>query len=384
MEFDSTQGGFDLSFGVVGTQVDEEIAQGASSLFATESKPLEEQPQPIVKEEAPKEDIINFEPIKSGIFEQKEEAEVEETPKIEEKVEQPVETPEEPTGEVDYSVIYKTLVDQGVLSEDEEETEVANGETLLEQFRKEGRKIANEEISGVLGQAGPGAWEAFKAVIFDKVDPELYFKSQATIERYQNLDIEDEQNQEIIVRNYYKSLGWQDDKISKKLTKLKDYDDLKDEAEVAQEKLVELEQLNIQQVQAQKQQELQYKKQQKDFYEQEMYKIAQSKLKTKDFDGIPVTEKIANNTLNYITQPAYQIPATGEVISAFDNMLLELKKPENFEKAFKIALLEQAGWDFSKIKSKALSEKSNELFKSAMQKEKVVARTTSEAKIFSF
>lgn len=380
MEFENNPGGIDLSFGVVGTQVDEEIASGASSLFATESKPLEEQAKPL--EEKPKEETISFKPVASGIFSQTEE-EVQEEQKVEEPV---VEEPAK-EDEVDYSVIYKTLVDQGILSEDEEVTEVGDGEILLEQFKKEGRRIANEEISGVLNQAGQGAWDAFKAIIFDKVDPELYFKSQVTIERYQNLDLEDEQNQEVVVRNYYKSLGWQDEKIAKKLTKLKDYDDLKDEAEVAQEKLIELEQRNAQQLQAQKQQEIKIKEQQKAFYEQEMFKIAQNKLKTKDFDGIPVTEKVANNTLNYLTQPAYQIPATGEVISAFDNMLLELKRPENFEKAFKIALLEQAGWDFSKIKTKALSEKSNELFKSAMQKEKVnnrAAGVTSEAKIFSF
>ena len=49
---------------------------------------------------------------------------------------------------------------------------------------------------------------------------------------------------------------------------------------------------------------------------------------------------------------------------------MELKRPENFEKRAKIALLLKNNLDLSKVKTTAISKQNNELFSSLTQKDK--------------
>lgn len=364
------------SLGIVGTEVSENIAEGASSLFSDpkEVKPIKEKEKEEVK---PTEESFDSEPLGSALLDEEPEEEPEVTPTFEEEEPEPEdEAPIEEVPQNQYNQLAQDLYDAGVfqLDDGEEPEEISTPEQLLEKFQDLGKKEANKQINGFFNQAGQEAYDAVKAIIIDKVDPEVYFKAQLKIESIQNLDIEDESNQELIVKQYYKNLGWSEDRVQKKVEKLKDYGDLSDEAQVAQEKLAETEKIQLEREQATKQHELAQREQQKIAYAQNIGSLMEEGIKSKEFQGIPLNVDIARATLDYMTAPKWTLPKTGENITDFDKLLLDLKLPENYDKALKIALLEQSGWDFSKIKSKAITKETNKLFQRAMQKEKVDKR----------
>ena len=62
------------------------------------------------------------------------------------------------------------------------------------------------------------------------------------------------------------------------------------------------------------------------------------KLKTKEFDGIPLNPKLASEVQDFLLVDKYKT-ASGELLSDFDKMILDLKKPENHSTKVKLALL---------------------------------------------
>lgn len=381
------------NFGIVGTEENVNVdVSGASGLFSdpNEVKPIEEKEEekevtppttPKVKKDSFAENLGG---PQSGLFDGEEED------TEEEQVPQNVDTPsfESPTEEVEeetsedsepdnqFNNIAQDLYDAGIFAEGEDgaREEINTPEELLAKFQETAKGMANQELNKFFTQRGQGAWEAVKAILIDGVDAETYFTKTSNIESFQNLDLDNESNQESVVKQYYKHLGWSDERINKKVEKLKDYGDLSDEAQVASEKLTEVFQAELENERLLKQQQDQAKLQQQQYYESNVANIINEKLKAKDFDGIPVTDGIANKTFDFMTTRKWTIPSTGENITDFDKFLLDLKLPQNYDKAVKIALLEQSGWDFSKIKTKAISQESNKLFQRAMQKEKVAKR----------
>lgn len=386
---------FDFSFsgeslGIVSTDINDVISTGESGLFGGGSE-AGDTPPAENEEEKDSGQFDNFEPIGSGLFntpEEKEDEPDEKEGSDEEEVKRDIEPivneheeeledgGDEVSEPVQFSQLAQDLVDAGIFSEEDDPENVNTAEDLLDRFRGIAKRDANQQINSFFNQAGPEALQAFKAVIVDRVDPETYFKSHSAISSLEGLDLESESNQEMVIKKYYKYLGWDANKVNKKVEKLKDYGDLAEDSQIAHEKLLEIERRSIEEEQNRKRLEQTKLEQSKQHYIQSVNSILQEKLQTKDFDGLPVNEDIASKTSSYMTQPKYTLTKTGEHITEFDKFLLELKNPENYEKALKIALLEQSGWDFSKVKSKAVSQASNKLFQRSMQKEKVSRRKT--------
>jgi hypothetical protein len=66
--------------------------------------------------------------------------------------------------------------------------------------------------------------------------------------------------------------------------------------------------------------------------------VLQNKLKTKDFDGIPINPKLAGELQDFLITERYKTPS-GETLTEFDRAILDLKRPENHEKKVKLGLL---------------------------------------------
>lgn len=293
----------------------------------------------------------------------------EETP---EKEEEESETKEEEGDETEtnqFVVISEDLYKSGILTLDEGEEKVIakTPEEFQELFVKEGQKRATAWLEGFLGSQGEDRKELFQAIFVDGVDPKTYLPVYNEVQDVTNLDVEDAGNQETIVRSYYTQLGWDKAKVDAKIEKLKSYADLEEEAKTLHPELIKAHSKKLE-VQAEKSRnEIAQKAEEDNLYRGNITKVLQENLKTKSLDGIPLTEKAANQAYDFLYNKKWKTQ-DGQLLTDFDKFILESKRPENISSRIKIALLASNGFDFSKIEKKAVSSESNKLFSGLAQK----------------
>ena len=297
---------------------------------------------------------------------------------------QSVSKEEVPTEDDTYSTLTKDLFELGIFSKlDDEDVEIKTPEDFKDQWIKQLTAQSNAQIYNFLtDKHGEEGVELFNSIFVNGVDPKDYLSKYTELKSLSDIDLSEESVQEQVYKTYYKKLGWADDKISKKIQKLKDYGELEEEAMDAHEKLLELEEKELAAKRATKEAEEHAKQQFKVHYAQEVNRILSEKLKQREFDGIPLTEKIAKETYENLVIEKYKLP-TGEKLTEFDKKILELKRPENYETKVKLWLLLQNNLDLSKVKIKAISEKTDKLFSNLTTKEKVTKRTNPQAGNFS-
>ena len=93
--------------------------------------------------------------------------------------------------------------------------------------------------------------------------------------------------------------------------------------------------------------------------------VLQDKLKAKQFDGIPLNAKTANELQDFLLVDKWKTQS-GEKLTDFDKAILDLKKPENHEQKVKVAMilrLLEKDPTLSTIQKTGISKKSSQLFK---------------------
>lgn len=266
-----------------------------------------------------------------------------------------------------YGSIANELLNHGIfnLDEDEEAIEITSPEELLDRFQYEARKQASFVIEKFLGRYGDNYRDMFENVFVKGINPVDYLSRYTKVESVKDLDLTDEGNQEKMVRELYRSEGKSSEYIEKKITQLKNYNDLLDEATEAQKVLVSKQQKEIDDAAAAKQAEISRTQAIRNEYLNNVGRILSDKVKNKDFDGIPVDRKFAEQTFAYATQERFQT-SDGQLLTTFDKDILELKRPENHELKVKVAMLLQLLKEdpqLTKLAKRAVSKESNELFK---------------------
>lgn len=266
-----------------------------------------------------------------------------------------------------FATIAKELVEHGVLTldEGEEELNITTGEQLLQRFQAESIKQARFTIDKFIGRFGPDYQDMFDSVFLQGIAPGDYLSRYTRIQDVADIDINDEANQERVVRELLRSEGRSSEYIDKAITRLRNYGDLADEAKEAKDLLMEKEKESIEQMKVQKAAELERKQQMRTEYLTNVNQILTDKLKAKEFDGIPVDRRFAETTHQYITEEKYQT-STGQLLTEFDKEILDLNRPEKHEMKVKIAMIMQLlkqDPTLSRITKKAVSKETRELFK---------------------
>lgn len=343
-----------------------------------------------VKKEAPKKEVSQEEEepsLADALAEEDEEEEKvskEKSPKKQESSEEEEESEQEVNT---FTSLAKDLAKLGVFSVDEdEELNINTPEEFLERFNQEKQKGAIEVVNNFIGQFGEDYQKAFDAIFVKGVDPKEYFQTFNKIQSFADLDLSKESNQEAVVRKALEDQGFEAEDIDSEVERIKNYGDLEAVAQKHHKVIVKREQANLQQLEAKKEQELAQKAAQKQQYFQNVSKVLQEKLKTKEFDGIPLTPKTASEIQDYLLQDKYKLP-TGELLTEFDKDILELKNPENHETKVKLALLMKLMKEdptLSTIQKKGITKQSNQLFSElARQTTKTKPNKVSQAEHWS-
>lgn len=281
--------------------------------------------------------------------------------------EQDNETEPEADDENQFSLLSKSLTKLGIFTtdEDEEGNEIAFSTKDPKEFKKrwelEKEKGAQTKLYNFLNQHGDEYNDLFVDVFVKGATPEEYVKKFVDVKSMKGLDLTNVSNQEKVFVNYYRSQGVSEERIQKRLEKAKDYGDLEDDAKDFHQVMVQQEEKSLTEMANKKAEENQIRQQRELAYQESVGKILQAKMQAGDFDGIPVTKKEAQEGFNYMTVKPYKLP-TGELITEMQKDWLELDRPENHELKVKIGLILKAKGDLSKIKKKAVSDKSDDLF----------------------
>lgn len=294
-----------------------------------------------------------------------EDEEEEEAPKTKAPVQ--AEAEEEAEEEVSqFAALSKDLFKLGVFTNDEEdeETPITNAEEFLERFNAEKKKGAIEVVNNFIGQFGEDYQQAFTAIFVNGVDPKEYFGTYNAIKNYSELDLSDEANQIIVIKQALADQDYDAEDITTEIERLKNYGDLETVATKHHKVLVKKEAAKLQKLEEDKTKQLQQQAAYKQQYAQNVNAILQDKIKAKEFDGIPLNPKLATELQDFLVAEKWKT-GSGETLTDFDRTILELKRPENHEKKVKVALLLkilEKDPTLSTIQKTGITKKSNELF----------------------
>ena len=331
--------------------------------------PIEEEPkkeQKVDDDKAKKEDVTGDELISSFLGEEEEgegEEEGEEKPKKEKVAEEEEEGDEEVSK---FSALSKDLLKLGVFTADEgeEDIDIKSPEEFLERFNAEKKKGAIEIVNNFIGQFGEDYQQAFDAIFVKGVNPKEYLSTYNEIIDFSNLDLSVETNQEKVVRTALADQGFEPEDVDTEVERLKNYGDLEAVATKYNKVMVKKQAIKLKEMEQQAQEEQGRKIAIKNQYIQNVQKTLQEKLKEKEFDGIPINPKLANELQDFLLVDKYKT-ASGETLTDFDRFILELKRPENHPMKVKVGLLLKILKDdpnLSTIQKRGVTKKSDELF----------------------
>ncbi len=265
-----------------------------------------------------------------------------------------------------FTALSRDLFKLGVFSkdEDEEDVNISTPEEFLERFQNEKKKGAVEMVQSFIGQFGEDYQQAFEAVFVKGVNPKEYFGTYNNVVSFAEMDLTQENNQVTVIKQALADQGFEPDDINTEVERLKNYGDLENVATKHHKVLVKKEAQKLAQMEQKAEQELQQRQAVKNQYINNVQQVLQDKLKSKEFDGIPINPKLANELQDFLLVDKYKT-ASGETLTDFDKTILELKRPENHATKVKVALLLkilEKDPTLSTIQRTGVSKKSNELF----------------------
>ena len=265
-----------------------------------------------------------------------------------------------------FAALSKDLLKLGVFSadDDDEEFNISTPEEFLERFNMEKKKGAIEVVNNFIGQFGEDYQQAFEAIFVKGVDPRDYFGTYNQIQSFAEMDLSQENNQVSVLKQALSDQGFDPEDIDTEVERLKNYGDLETVATKHHKVLVKKEAAKLAQMEQQREAQLQQQAAVKQQYYSNVQTVLQEKLKTKEFDGIPINPKLAGELQDFLLVDKYKTPS-GETLTDFDRTILELKRPENHEMKVKVGLLLkilEKDPTLSTIQKTGITKRSNELF----------------------
>ena len=277
-----------------------------------------------------------------------------------------------------FEAFSKGLFDLGAFSKEEGEeiTIPKTGEEFLSLFNEQSGKRAESIISDFLSKFGDDYRDAFDNIFVNGVNPKDYYQTYNAIQNFSELDLSTENNQEKVVRQALTDLGYEEEDVASEIERLKNYGDLETAAGKHHKVLIKKEQQKLAQLKEQKQAQLEQQQSIKTQFATNVTNVLQDKLKTKDFDGIPITPQLAKDVQDMLLTEKWKT-SSGEPLTDFDVEILNLKKPENHATKAKLALLLRILKDdptLSSIRKSAITKTSNVLFDEVVRQKPSAAK----------
>ena len=292
----------------------------------------------------------------------------------------------------DFEELAKGLYKSGVLTPDAEEGEEeelpTTQEEFIERFNWEKQKLAEQMVYSFAGRHGEDYRDAFNAIFINGADPKEYLSQYLEVKNFKDMDLSDESNQQRVVEAALKNQGWEDEDIKDEVKKLKLNADLESTAQRHHKALVKSEEANLVRIQEESKARLEQNKKLAQQYSSNIRTILADKLKTQEFDGIPITKDSANKAVDFLESKKWKLPS-GELITDFDRFIMDLQHPQNHAAKVKLGLLMMKGYepgkpitiDLAPVAKKAVSKETNEVFNFVRSKKIKAGNTASNDKL---
>jgi hypothetical protein len=282
-----------------------------------------------------------------------------------------------------FEVFGKGLVKAGLLDaedvENQEWTEQSFLDKMSQTIEKRAWDTLEELATETYGEAGV---KLVEDIFINKVPIQQYLQMFNNEQIVENVDLNNEVNQERVVRLYLAKTGMDEDEIEDQLTFAKDNDRLGSYAKKYHVKLVERmqqERSSLAQDNAQRVQEVQQKEQQR---QQQYASVLEESIKKGEIEGYPINESTASDLFDFVLSKPHVLP-NGQRITDFEFKLATMRQ-EDPSKFLAIARLVQNDLDLTPMKRKGVSEETNSLFNDLKNKTKKSTKTNrSEQDVFS-
>ena len=265
-----------------------------------------------------------------------------------------------------FTALANDLYKLGVFTNDDDEDQepVNTAEEFLERFNVEKKKGASEMVQNFISQFGEDYQEAFDAIFVKGVNPKEYFGTYNQIVNFAEMDLNDENNQMRIMKQALADQGFDAEDIDTEIERLQNYGDLESVATKHHKVLVKKEAAKLQQLEQKSEAELKQKAAIRNQYIDNVQTILQEKVKSKEFDGIPINPKLATELQDFLLVDKWKTPS-GETLTDFDRAILDMKRPENHAMKVKLGLLMkmlEKDPTLSTIQRTGVTKQSNQLF----------------------
>lgn len=273
----------------------------------------------------------------------------------------------EPAGSgVNFEGLAQDLTSLGVFNSrgDDDPINVKSPEDLLARFNVEKERGAVEMVNNFIGQFGEEYQSAFDSIFVKGVNPKEYFQSFNRVQDFASMDLTKEENQKSVLRTVLADQGFEAEDITAEIERLENYGDLEAVSKRHHKVLLKKEAAEIKKKEENAVYEQQQKQQTKNEYINNVRTILSEKIKQKEFDGIPVNAKIANELHDFLLVDKYKTPQ-GETLTDFDRAILDLKRPENHGLKVKVGLLLkllESDPSLSLIQKAGVTKQTNQLF----------------------
>ena len=268
------------------------------------------------------------------------------------------------SNDTQFTALANDLFKLGVFNEDEDDEPITTPEQFLQKFEAEKKRGASEIVQNFIGQFGEDYQNAFDAIFVKGADPKEYFSTYNNVVGFAEMDLSQENNQIAIMKQALADQGFDPEDIDTEVERLQNYGDLESVAAKHHKVLVKKEAQKLNQLEAQAERELQQKQAIKNQYINNVQGILEDRLKTKEFDGIPLNPKLVNELQDFLLVDKWKTPS-GETLSDFDRTILDLKRPENHAMKVKVGLLLkilEKDPTLSTIQKSGVSKKTDQLF----------------------
>lgn len=280
----------------------------------------------------------------------------------------------------------KGLIKAGMLEveegEDPEQIEWTE-ETFLNKMEQTIEKKAWDTLESIAMETyGEAGVKLVEDLFINKVPVNEYLTMFRNEEVVANIDLNNEMNQERVVRLYLAKTGMEEEEIEDQIAYAKDNERLSSYAKKYHGKLLErmeYERQSMAEESAARVQAAQQKEQER----QELYAdVLNKSIKEGSIEGYPINENSAGELFDFVLAKSVQLP-NGQKISEFEYKLA-LMRQEEPSKFLAVARLVQNDLDLTPIKKKGVSEETNSIFNELRTKTKKPAKSSkSDQDMFS-
>ena len=282
-----------------------------------------------------------------------------------------------------FEVFGKGLAKVGLLDVEEGEEVEWNEETFLEKMEESIQSRAWGQLEELATETyGENGVKLIEDIFINKVPVQDYLRMFANEQVVENVDLNNADNQEQVLRVYLSKTGMDADEIEDQVQYAVNNDRLESYAKKYHGKLLERMQQEREFLAQESQARVQDMQRKEEERNQLYAQVLEDSIKKGDIEGYPINNNAAADLFDFVLHKPHVLP-NGQRISDFEYKLASMRQNDP-AKFLAVARLVQNNLDLTPVKKKGVSEETSSIFNELKTKTKKNTKSTkSDQDLFS-